>query len=109
MRAIAPQEPVRPGHPRVALPPRHLGLVARTADGSVRLGEVVRGTVSLRTASGSVEVGIRSGTAAWLDVKSSAGEVRTELESTGDPGGAGDTAEITARTWDGDITVFRAA
>jgi DUF4097 and DUF4098 domain-containing protein YvlB len=83
-------------------------VVARTADGDVRLGEVSRGTVSLRTASGAVEVGVRRGTAAWLDVRSSSGEVRTELESTGDVVPTGDTAQITARTWAGDITVFRA-
>lgn len=83
-------------------------VVARTADGDVRLGEVSRGTVSLRTASGAVEVGVRPGTAAWLDVRSSSGEVRTELESTGDVVPTGDTAQITARTWAGDITVFRA-
>jgi DUF4097 and DUF4098 domain-containing protein YvlB len=83
-------------------------VVARTADGNVRLGEVSRGVVSLRTAAGAVEVGVRPGTAAWLDVKSSSGEVRTDLESTGDPADGAETAQITARTWAGDITVFRA-
>lgn len=84
-------------------------VVARTADGDVRLGEVARGTVALRTASGTVEVGVRPGTAAWLDVRSSAGRVRTDLDSAGPTPPTGDTAEITARTWAGDITVFRAA
>ena len=43
-------------------------VVAKSANGDVRLGEVVRGSVVLETALGDVEVGIREGTAAWLDV-----------------------------------------
>lgn len=84
-------------------------VVARTANGSVRLGEVARGSAVLQTASGEVEVGIRSGTAAWLDVKSSSGRVRNELEATGGPEEPEETVQIRARTWDGDIVIRRAA
>jgi DUF4097 and DUF4098 domain-containing protein YvlB len=84
-------------------------VVARTAHGSVRLGEVARGTANLQTASGEIEIGIRHGTAAWLDVKSSSGTVRNELESGGSPEGPEETAQIRARTWDGDIVIRRAA
>lgn len=84
-------------------------VVARTAYGSVRLGEVARGSVTLQTASGEIEVGIRHGTAAWLDVKSSAGNVRNELEAGGGPEGPEETCQIRARTWDGDIVIRRAA
>ena len=41
---------------------------AKSANGDVRLGEVVRGSVVLETQIGDLEVGIREGTAAWLDV-----------------------------------------
>jgi DUF4097 and DUF4098 domain-containing protein YvlB len=84
-------------------------VVARTAHGSVRLGEVARGSAILQTASGEVEVGVRHGTAAWLDVKSSAGRVRNELEAGGGPEGAQETAQIRARTLAGDILIRRAA
>jgi len=84
-------------------------VVARTAHGSVRLGEIAHGAAVLQTASGRIEVGVRAGTAAWLDLKSSYGNVHSEL-STGDGPVAGDaTAEIRARTLDGDILVRRAA
>ena len=84
-------------------------VVARTAHGSVRLAEVARGSASLQTASGDVEIGIRRGSAAWLDVKSSSGHVRNELEPTGDPQGVDDSVQVRARTWDGDIVIRRAA
>jgi DUF4097 and DUF4098 domain-containing protein YvlB len=84
-------------------------VVARTAHGSVRLAEVARGSAVLQTASGEIEVGIRPGTAAWLDVKSFAGNVRNELEAGGAPEGPEQTAQIRARTLDGDITIRRAA
>ncbi|MGW0434891.1 DUF4097 family beta strand repeat-containing protein [Micromonospora sp. NPDC003197] len=85
----------------------HANVTATTANGSVRLGEVVRGTVTLESAAGSLEVGVRNGTAAWLDLKTIAGRVRNELESSTGPGDAGDTVEIRARTSVGSITVRR--
>jgi DUF4097 and DUF4098 domain-containing protein YvlB len=83
-------------------------VVARTAHGSVRLGEIARGSVVLQTASGDIEVGIRHGTAAWLDVKSSAGSVHNRLEAGAGPDGPEETAQVRARTLDGDIIIRRA-
>ena len=53
-----------------------------TANGDIRIGEVDarRGRRS-RPAFGEIEVGIRDGTAAWLDVHTSFGRVRNELET----------------------------
>ena len=48
-------------------------VVAKSANGDVRLGEVVRGSVVLETRLGDLEVGIREGTAAWLDVSAKFG------------------------------------
>lgn len=84
-------------------------VVARTAHGSVRIGGIARGNVVLQTASGDLEIGIREGTAAWLDVKSSYGTVRSELEPTGQPTRPTETAEVRGRTYDGDIIIRRAA
>jgi hypothetical protein len=83
-------------------------VVARTAHGSVRVGEVATGSVVLQTASGEVEVGVRTGTAAWLDVKSTSGRVRNTLEATDPPAEDERTVRIRARTWDGDILIRRA-
>ena len=53
------------------------GVVAKSANGDVRLGEVVRGSVVLETKIGDLEVGIREGTAAWLDVNATVGQGAT--------------------------------
>ncbi|MEU6060447.1 DUF4097 family beta strand repeat-containing protein [Streptomyces sp. NPDC047097] len=85
-------------------------VTAVTAHGTVRVGEVARGTVQLETSFGAIEVGIREGTAAWLDVTSSAGQVRNTLTASKapDPAEAEDTVKVRARTKYGNIDVRRA-
>ena len=56
------------------------GVVATTANGDVRIGELARGSASLKTGLGEIEIGIRAGTAARLDVSTSFGRVRNQLE-----------------------------
>ena len=84
---------------------------AKTANGSVRVLDAVRGTLSLDTAMGDIEIGIREGTAAWLDVKTHFGRVRNGMddaeEPAGEPGGATDLVEARANTAFGDITIHR--
>ncbi|GAA1289943.1 DUF4097 family beta strand repeat-containing protein [Pseudonocardia aurantiaca] len=84
------------------------GVEARTAYGNVRIGQVTRGVTTLTTTSGELEVGVRHGTAAWLDVSSSTGELHNHLEARDDPDGFAETVEIHARTRDGDIVLRRA-
>lgn len=86
----------------------HAGVNARTAYGNVRIKEVTRGAVELTTTSGELEIGIRAGTAAWLDVSSATGQVRNTLDSHASPDGFAETVEIRARTSSGDILIRRA-
>lgn len=85
----------------------HADVTAKTANGDVRVGEVVRGAVTLETAAGSIEVGISAGTAAWLDVHTRFGRVRNELAATTGPGDTDETVEVRARTTVGDILIRR--
>jgi DUF4097 and DUF4098 domain-containing protein YvlB len=85
----------------------HAGVAAKTANGSVRIGEVAHGVVTLETAAGSLEVGIRTGTAAWLDLNTVSGRVRNELAAAAGPDNADETVEVRARTYVGDIIVRR--
>lgn len=80
---------------------------ARSACGDIRVHDVARGSVDLQTAAGDLAVGIRRGTAAWLDVSTALGEVSTDLDTAADPGPAGETVEVRARTSFGEITVHR--
>lgn len=83
-------------------------VTARTAYGGVRVKEVTRGVINLTTTSGELEVGIRAGTAAWLDVSSASGKIRNSLEAHDGPEGFVETVEIRARSSDGDILIRRA-
>ncbi len=56
-------------------------VAAKTANGDVRLNDVARGAIVAHTAAGKVEVGIRQGVAAWLDLNTSFGNVRSELDA----------------------------
>ncbi len=82
-------------------------VVAKSSNGDVRVAEVVRGAAVLETRLGDVEIGIREGTAAHLDVNATAGRVQTELETVNTPAGADETVEVRARTSVGDIVVRR--
>ncbi len=79
----------------------------KTANGNIRVGEIVRGAVVLATSCGNVEVGIRQGSAAHLDVGSQYGRVHNTLTASVSPGPAEDTIELRARTSFGDVTVRR--
>jgi hypothetical protein len=81
---------------------------AKSANGDVRVGEVVRGSVVLQTARGDLDVGIREGTAAWLDVSSIAGTVHHTLDATDAPEPSAPTVEVRARTTVGDVAIRRA-
>ncbi|MFE5207957.1 DUF4097 domain-containing protein [Streptomyces sp. NPDC056600] len=83
-------------------------VTATTAHGTLRIGEVVRGSTQLETSYGAIEVGVREGTAAWLDVTSTSGQVRNSLTSSDSPEEAAETVKIRARTRYGNIDVRRA-
>jgi DUF4097 and DUF4098 domain-containing protein YvlB len=83
-------------------------VTATTAHGALRVGEVARGTVQLETSYGAIEVGVREGTAAWLDVSSNSGQVRNMLTASTTPDQAEDTVKIRARTRSGNIDILRA-
>ena len=87
---------------------RALGPVhANTKYGQVRVAEAVRGELVLETAYGTVEAGVREGTAAWLDLSVGSGRVRNLLDDAEGPEGAGETVEIRARAAYGDVVVRR--
>jgi DUF4097 and DUF4098 domain-containing protein YvlB len=92
-----------------------IGAVDGTADvstgnGKVRVGEVVRGKVSATSKNGSVEVGVREGSAAWLELNTAVGRVYNELASADAPAADEpvDKVEVHASTKLGDVTIRRA-
>ncbi|MFI6652152.1 DUF4097 family beta strand repeat-containing protein [Streptomyces sp. NPDC050529] len=83
-------------------------VTATTAHGSLRVGEVVQGNVQLETSYGAIEIGIREGTAAWLDATSSSGQVRNMLPSSEAPANSESSVKVRARTRYGNIDIIRA-
>jgi hypothetical protein len=82
-------------------------VTVKTANGTVRIGQVSRGAVSIETASGSLEVGVREGTAAWIDATTKFGRVHNHLTPTDEPEPSAETVQVRARTAFGDVLIER--
>ena len=67
----------------------------------------MRGSVVLETALGELEVGIREGTAAWLDLSTSSAACTTRSTAAEAPDARTRRVEVRARTSDGDIVIRR--
>jgi DUF4097 and DUF4098 domain-containing protein YvlB len=83
------------------------GVVAKTARGDVRLTDVSHGAVVAQSAFGRLDVGVREGSAVWLDLDTKFGRVENELDASSSPGPNDDVVEVHAHTSYGDITIHR--
>ncbi|MGZ5329485.1 MAG: DUF4097 family beta strand repeat-containing protein [Actinomycetota bacterium] len=85
----------------------HEGIVAKTARGDVRIGEVARAAAVAQTAFGKIEVGVLDGVAAWLDLHTKFGNVHNALDDAESPEAGMATVEVHASTSFGDIEIHR--
>lgn len=83
-------------------------LTVRNTYGTVEIRDMSSGTCTVTTSYGSVGVGIPTGTAAYLDVQSDHGQVRSDLDRADEPGAGVERASIRVRTSYGAITIRRA-
>jgi DUF4097 and DUF4098 domain-containing protein YvlB len=79
----------------------------KTANGDIRLGQVARGSAILETGSGGLEIGIREGTAAWIDANTRFGRIHNSLSPADDPDQSVETVQVRARTAFGDVLITR--
>ncbi|MET9969255.1 DUF4097 family beta strand repeat-containing protein [Streptomyces sp. NPDC006356] len=79
----------------------------KNANGDVQVSEVTRGSVSLETAHGSIEVGVHENTAAHVDAHALVGGVRNALESADGPGASAETVKLHLRTLVGQVDIHR--
>jgi len=82
-------------------------VAAKTANGDVRVAEAARGAILAQSGRGKIEIGVRDGVAAWLDLDARFGNVRSALGATDGPEQGEDTVEVRARSSYGDITISR--
>jgi hypothetical protein len=83
------------------------GLTATSGHGAIRVDEVDGGTASLKTSMGELEVGIPTGTAAYLDLHTQFGNMLNRLGAADAPPAGDRTVEVRARTSYGDIVIRR--
>jgi hypothetical protein len=70
----------------------------------------VQGAVTLKSVSGDMHVGIRPGSALWVDAKSVSGDTSSELPiDDTPPEGEGPLVELRATAMSGDIRIVRAS
>ncbi|QCO99701.1 DUF4097 domain-containing protein [Arthrobacter sp. 24S4-2] len=91
----------------VALERAGAATTIKASNGDISIGEVARGTLTLQSAAGSLAIGVREGSAAWLDLSTKYGRVRNGLDASSGPGETDAKVEIRARSAYGDITVRR--
>ena len=76
-----------------------------TASGDLVVESALRGKVSMRSASGDVQVGVPAGLAVWTDITTVTGDISSTLESAGEPAEGADYVELRATTVSGDIAL----
>ena len=86
---------------------RGAALQANSGSGDISVS-ATSGPVDLRSASGSLTVGIADNLPAWLDLNSVSGDIRIGLESTAQPEPGEPYITVRARTASGDIAIYRA-
>jgi DUF4097 and DUF4098 domain-containing protein YvlB len=86
------------------------GVTGNTVSGDLTIGSVAEGKVQLKSVSGDMKIGIRPGSALWVDAKSVSGDTESELP-LGDapPDANAPMVELRATAMSGDIRVVRAA
>jgi hypothetical protein len=82
-------------------------VAAKNANGDIRLGEVSRGVIVAQTGRGNLDVGIREGVAAWLDLHTNFGAAHSFLDDAEPPAPGAETVEVRARSSFGDIFIRR--
>ncbi|MGH3499015.1 MAG: DUF4097 family beta strand repeat-containing protein [Nocardioidaceae bacterium] len=79
-----------------------------TASGDMQIGRVSQGRLKANSASGDVHVGVAHGTAAWLDVHTVSGSVRSSLDGGEAPAEGELSVELRVNTVSGDISITHA-
>lgn len=85
----------------------HTDVEARTTQGRIDIGEVVRGSVVAVTRFGSIRVGVAETSSARLSLDSAAGTVYTSLSLLAALEQADEVVRVNARTVIGDVVVER--
>jgi DUF4097 and DUF4098 domain-containing protein YvlB len=84
----------------------HGDVAMTTGNGDLSVGQVHRGRITVRGASGDVRVGITRDVPVWTDISTVTGDISSDLRGAGEPTEGQDHIEVRARTVSGDIALF---
>ncbi|GGL20962.1 DUF4097 family beta strand repeat-containing protein [Nocardia jinanensis] len=84
-------------------------VIAKVAQGDIRVREAARGELRLETSTGELEVGISAGSAAQLELNALDGTVRNEMQPGDKSLYNGETVRVRARNSCGDIVIRHTA
>ena len=98
---------VKTGSGNVTVGSAPADLRIRTASGDIRIDVVAEGEVRAKAASGDIQAGVRTGTAAWLDVHTVSGRVASGLDAGRRAGGRRAPVRLQLATVSGDIELVR--
>jgi len=84
-------------------------VTVKSANGNIRLGQVARGSVTVETASGGLEIGVKNGSAARIDATTTFGRVHDDLVAADDTEPSAETVHVRARTQFGDVLIARSS
>lgn len=76
-----------------------------TGSGDVSIHLVERGRLTVKGASGDVQIGVRKGVPVWTDITTVSGTIRSDLHGAGQPAEGQDHIELRAKTVSGDIAL----
>jgi len=85
------------------------GIDAMAGSGDLVVKRVDHGRLKAKTGSGDVQVGVAVGTAAYLDIMTVTGDVRSSLDASDAPPDGDLTVELTIQSGSGDVVLQRAS
>lgn len=84
-------------------------VTAKTAKGNIRVDDAARGVLRLETSMGDLEVGIRRGSAARLEINAMYGNVQNLMDPVDQSKESGDAVQVFARNLYGNVVVGHGA
>ncbi len=84
------------------------GIDAMAGSGDLLVRRVDHGRLKAKTGSGDVQVGVADGTAAYLDIMTVTGDVRSSLDASEGPSDGDLTVELIIQSGSGDVVLQRA-
>jgi DUF4097 and DUF4098 domain-containing protein YvlB len=102
---VAGEVVVKTGSGDVRIVDSRSDVALTTGSGDLQVETARRGRYAAKGASGSVHVGVPTGTPVWTDITTVSGRIHNALEGVGEPAEGADHVELRATTVSGDVVL----